>query len=58
MVATRMSPYGLVRPFVGQDVPGWLDEVCVAAARGILELGTPGSADFRPGPFFNARTPR
>lgn len=53
-----MSPYGLVRPFVGQDVPGWLDEVCVAAARGILELGTPGSADFRPGPFFNARTPR
>lgn len=39
MVATRMSPYGLVRPFVGQDVPEWLDEVCVAAARGILELG-------------------
>lgn len=39
MVATRMSPYGLVRPFVGQDVPDWLDEVCVASARGILTLG-------------------
>lgn len=39
MVATRMSPYGLVRPFVGQGVPDWLDEVCVASARGILALG-------------------
>ncbi len=41
MVATRMSPYGLVRPFVGGEVPGWLDDVCVAAAAGILALGDP-----------------
>lgn len=39
MVATRMSPYGLVRPYVGGEVPSWLDEVCVAAAAGILALG-------------------
>ena len=39
MVATRLSPYGLVRSFVGGDVPDWLDEVCVAAAEGILALG-------------------
>lgn len=39
MVATRMSPYGLVRPFVGGEVPAWLDDVCVASAGGILALG-------------------
>ena len=39
MVATRMSPYGLVRPYVGSDVPAWLDDICVGAATGILELG-------------------
>lgn len=38
-VGTRLSPYGLVRPFVGSDVPDWLDDVCVASARGILALG-------------------
>lgn len=39
MVATRLSPYGLVRSFVGGPVPVWLDEVCVAAAEGIMSLG-------------------
>ncbi len=39
MVGTRLSPYGLVRPFVGGEVPDWLDDVCLAAARGILSLG-------------------
>lgn len=38
-VATRLSPYGLVRSFVGGDVPNWLDDVCVASAAGILALG-------------------
>lgn len=38
-LATRSCPYGLVRPFVGSEVPELLDDVCVAAARGILALG-------------------
>ena len=37
-IAVRQSPYGLVRPYVGGEVPGWLDEVVAAASRGILEL--------------------
>ncbi|MGA4508147.1 TetR/AcrR family transcriptional regulator [Propionibacteriaceae bacterium G1746] len=39
MLATRMCPFGMVRPFVGGEVPQWLDETCVAAAEGILGLG-------------------
>ncbi len=30
--AVQQSPYGLVRPYVGGDVPSWLDDVVVAAA--------------------------
>ncbi len=37
-IAVRQSPYGLVRPYVGGEVPGWLDEVVAAASRGILGL--------------------
>lgn len=39
LLATQACPYGLVRPFVGRQVPDWLDEACVAAAGGILALG-------------------
>ena len=38
-VGTRMNAYGLVRPFIGGELPAWLDDVCVAAANGILALG-------------------
>lgn len=39
MIATRQCPYGLVRPYVGGEVPDWLDDVCIAAAAGIVALG-------------------
>lgn len=39
LVGTRMSAYGLVRPYIGAEIPAWLDEVCVAAAGGIIALG-------------------
>lgn len=38
-VAVRDTPYGLVRPYVGEVVPDWLDDVAVAAAHAILALG-------------------
>ncbi|SIS20405.1 TetR/AcrR family transcriptional regulator [Williamsia sterculiae] len=38
-VATRQGPYGLIRPFVGGDIPREYDAICVASARGILSLG-------------------
>jgi AcrR family transcriptional regulator len=38
-VATRQSPYGLVRPLVGGPIPRDYDAMCVAAAEGILALG-------------------
>lgn len=39
-VALAQSPYGLVRPYVGGEVPGWLDDVVGAATAGILGLVT------------------
>ncbi len=40
MVATRLSPYGLVRPFVGRaDLPGWVRPAAVTAADAIAALG-------------------
>lgn len=39
LMATRQCPYGMVRPFLGTDVPDSLDSMCVAAAEGILTLG-------------------
>lgn len=39
LVATRQCPYGMIRPLIGGDIPSELDEMCVAAAEGILALG-------------------
>lgn len=39
--AVSQAPYGLVRPYVGGQVPPELDEIVVAAAEGILALGDP-----------------
>lgn len=36
--AVRQSPYGLVRPYVGDEVPLWLDEVVEVSTRAILQL--------------------
>ena len=36
--AVRQSPYGLVRPYVGGEVPRWLDEVVEASTSAILRL--------------------
>lgn len=37
--AVQQCPYGLVRPYVGGEVPSWLDDVVVAATAAILALG-------------------
>lgn len=39
ITAVQQSPYGLVRPYVGTDVPRWLDEVVRASSAAILALG-------------------
>lgn len=39
MLACLQSPYGLVRPYCGGDVPKELDEVVRASSAAILELG-------------------
>lgn len=38
-LAIMQTPYGMVRPYVGNLVPEWLDEAAVAAATAISELG-------------------
>ncbi|MGJ6980743.1 hypothetical protein ACSDQ9_09485 [Aestuariimicrobium soli] len=38
-VATRLCPYGLVRPYVGGELPEWAEDACLAAGRAIAELG-------------------
>jgi putative transcriptional regulator len=38
-VATRISPYGLLRPFIGADVPSWIDDAVAASAGAIAGLG-------------------
>jgi hypothetical protein len=38
VTAVRQSPYGLVRPYVGGEVPAWLDQVVEASTRAILDL--------------------
>jgi AcrR family transcriptional regulator len=40
-LATRVTPYGLVRPYLGRPVPRVLDDAAGAAARAILALGDP-----------------
>jgi AcrR family transcriptional regulator len=39
VTAVRQSPYGLVRPYVGGEVPAWLDGVVEASTTAILRLG-------------------
>lgn len=36
-VATRLAPYGITRPFIGGDVPRWLDDAVAAAAIAIAD---------------------
>ena len=38
-LATRISPYGLLRPFIGVDVPSWIDDAVAASAGAIADLG-------------------
>jgi len=38
-VATRISPYGLVCPFVGEEIPAWIDDAVAASAGAIADLG-------------------
>lgn len=37
--AVRQCPYGLVRPYVGGEVPQWLDDAVLASSTAILDLG-------------------
>lgn len=37
--ATRLSPYGLVRPYVGGEIPTWLEEATAASTEAIAALG-------------------
>lgn len=39
MLATRVVPYGLVRPWLGEPLPEGLEEAAVASAEAILDLG-------------------
>lgn len=38
-IAVRLGPYGLVRPYLADGVPSWLDEVVVTSAAAIAALG-------------------
>ena len=38
-VATRISPYGLVRPFIGAEIPSGIDDAVAASAGAIADLG-------------------
>jgi len=44
-MAVQQCPYGLVRPFIGGDVPLWLDDVVAASSSAILALGDDIGAD-------------
>jgi AcrR family transcriptional regulator len=37
-VATRQTPYGITRPFIGREMPPWLDDAVAAAALAIARL--------------------
>ncbi|PWH07724.1 TetR/AcrR family transcriptional regulator [Brachybacterium endophyticum] len=37
-VAIRQSPYGITRPFIGREMPPWLDDAVVAASLAIARL--------------------
>lgn len=38
LLALRFGPYGMVRPYLGRDLPPLLDEVVAATARAVLTL--------------------
>ena len=38
-LATRISPYGLLRPFIGAEIPSWIDDAVAASAGAIADLG-------------------
>lgn len=38
-MATRLAPYGMVRPFIGRPVPDWLDDAVAASSEVIAALG-------------------
>lgn len=39
LLATRLCPYLLVRPYIGRELPDWLDSAIVAAALAIVQDG-------------------
>ncbi|MFC7457178.1 TetR/AcrR family transcriptional regulator [Brachybacterium sp. GCM10030267] len=39
MVATRLAPYGITRPFIAREMPDWLEDAVEAAATSIADLG-------------------
>lgn len=39
--ALQHCPYGLVRPYLGKDLPLWVDDVVIASTHAILALGDP-----------------
>lgn len=39
MIATRLGPYGLVRPFIGGRIPPYLGDAVAVSALAICELG-------------------
>ncbi|WP_066913551.1 TetR/AcrR family transcriptional regulator [Millisia brevis] len=41
-VAVQACPYGLVRPYLGAEVPAALDDIVAAASGAILDLGDTG----------------
>lgn len=38
-MGTRLAPYGIVRPFIGTEVPAWVDDAVAASADAIVALG-------------------
>ncbi|GAA0036476.1 TetR/AcrR family transcriptional regulator [Brevibacterium metallidurans] len=38
-MGTRLAPYGIVRPFIGGEVPAWVDDAVAASAQAIVGLG-------------------
>lgn len=38
-MGTRLAPYGIVRPFIGGEVPAWADDAVTVSAQAIVGLG-------------------
>lgn len=39
ITAVQRLPYGLIRPYVGAEIPVWMEDCCVAGAGAVLALG-------------------